>query len=261
MILVATCVVGGMIVGNWTIPGTHRTTTSGWVNADALNVRDAPSISATILDVLPLGTRVSLLGEAENGFLPVSHAGNRAWVAEAYVSRVQQVSDTTGSRLPVVRAAEPDDGGGDSVLVRPTAPPVSAQVQELATGEHWIDVNRTTATVTLYIGTTAQAQYAARIGWDDSPDGFYATAIGTYHVFTMNPGLSSTPFVDDVYMTEFVGFDPVRHNGFHSPIRNADGSIRELQNPTTLGCVRLDEAGAAAVYAFASIGMRVEIHD
>jgi lipoprotein-anchoring transpeptidase ErfK/SrfK len=77
----------------------------------------------------------------------------------------------------------------------------------------------------------------------------------------MNKGLAPTPFADDTWLTDWVGFDPVRHNGIHSPVRNADGSIREWQNATTLGCVRLDAEAAVTVFEFASIGMRVEVHD
>jgi len=273
MTALAMVVVGALVLGNWSIPGSRQDLVvgTGWVNADALNVRAEPSTTATILDVLPVGSRVSLLGEPQGGFLPVAWAGEQAWVAETFVSQLGSPpgdAETPGLGVSRVQAAERDDAGpvgespvddgGDSVRDVPAG---GVEAAEVATGEHWIDVNRTTATVTLYIGEVAKASYSARIGWDTSPDGFYSTAVGTYHVFTMHDGLSSTPFVDDVYMTEFVGFDPQRHNGFHSPIRNADGSIREWQNPTTLGCVRLDEAGAAAVYAFAFIGMRVEVHD
>jgi lipoprotein-anchoring transpeptidase ErfK/SrfK len=67
--------------------------------------------------------------------------------------------------------------------------------------------------------------------------------------------------VENVYMTEFVGFDPDRHNGFHSPIRDASGALLPSQNATTLGCVRLEEQAAKQLYAFAFIGMRVEIHN
>ncbi|MBA2557303.1 MAG: L,D-transpeptidase [Chloroflexi bacterium] len=37
--------------------------------------------------------------------------------------------------------------------------------------------------------------------------------------------------------------------------------MKPWQNPTTLGCVRLDAADGELVFAFAAIGMRVEVHD
>lgn len=128
-------------------------------------------------------------------------------------------------------------------------------------GERWIDVDRTTAMVTLYVGDSSLASFQGKIGRDPSADGFYSTAVGTYHVYSMQEGLSSTPFVDDVYLSDWVGFDPERKNGFHSPVREADGRERLTQNPTTMGCVRLNSNDAVALFDFAYVGMRVEIHD
>ena len=132
---------------------------------------------------------------------------------------------------------------------------------DIAAGERWIDVNRSTAMITLYIGDRPQSSFKGKIGRDPSVDGFYSTAVGTFHVYSMQQGLSGTPFVEDVYLSDWVGFDPVRKNGFHSPVREADGSERVTQNPTTMGCVRLTANDAASLFDFAGIGMRVEIHD
>ena len=115
--------------------------------------------------------------------------------------------------------------------------------------------------MTLYEGNVVIASFVGRIGRDPSADGFYATAVGTYHVYSMNKGLAPTPFAEDTYLTDWVGFDPVRKNGIHSPVRDADGNVKPWQNPTTLGCVRLEADDAVTVFEFASIGMRVEVHD
>lgn len=101
--------------------------------------------------------------------------------------------------------------------------------------------------------------FSGKIGRDASTDGFYATAIGTYWVYSMNKGLAPTPFAEDTWLTDWVGFDPARKNGIHSPVRESDGTVREWQNATTLGCVRLGEDDAVAVFEFAEIGMRVEV--
>ncbi|MGB3306598.1 MAG: SH3 domain-containing protein [Thermomicrobiales bacterium] len=196
---------------------------------------------------------------------------------------VEEVAEPTAPPLPeptpvpTVAVAIVDEGRapetGDAVADAPAhsadvtnapdaAPPdIPAAVSSVADGERWIDVDRTTATVTLYIGNRPQASFPARIGQDPSADGFYSTAVGTFHVYSMDSSLSSTPFVEDVYLSEWVGFDPVRKNGFHSPVREADGSERVSQHLTTMGCVRLTAEDAVTLYAFAEIGMRVEIHD
>jgi hypothetical protein len=128
-------------------------------------------------------------------------------------------------------------------------------------GEHWIDVDRSTAQVTLYIGTDAQTVYSSKIGEDPSTDGFYATALGTFHVYSMIPNLAPTSFYDGGYLTDWVGFDPDRFNGFHSPVRDATGEPFPRQNDFTKGCVRLTEEDARAVFAFAELGMRIEVHE
>jgi hypothetical protein len=144
----------------------------------------------------------------------------------------------------------------------PTREAASEQADPAGHGaERWIDVDRRTAMVTLYVGESSLASFQGKIGRDPSADGFYSTAVGTYHVYSMLEGLSSTPFVDDVYLSDWVGFDPERKNGFHSPVREADGRERLTQNPATMGCVRLNSNNAVALFDFAYVGMRVEIHD
>jgi uncharacterized protein YraI len=265
----------GWEIPSWQLPEDPATT--AWVNTDAVNLRAEPSTDSAILDVLPLGTVVTVTGASRSGFTPVEYDGARAWMFAEYLS-----SDTTepfdpGLGAQNVQAAEPESSvpetgpppgtGTDktdntrTTTLEPQPDAPDSVEPALAEGEHWIDVDRGTATVTLYIGDSPQKSFTARIGRDPSDDGFYSTAVGTYHVFSMDAGLNATPFVENVYMTDFVGFDPERHNGFHSPIRDASGSIIPSQNPTTLGCVRLDEAAAKAVYAFAYIGMRVEVHN
>lgn len=272
-------------------------TSTAWtaeVATDVLNVRDSASLQAEIIAALTQGDRVMVAGGNVDGFVPVSTANGviRGWVAVAYLQPIDgtgwafdpdhgaSIGDAAASAsagAATETASDPDsaavnddpptaESDRQAVVAGPTSEPTAtiaptATATAVPTGEHWIDVNRSTATVTLYIGTTVVAQYSARIGRDPSADGFYSTAVGTFHVYSMQKDLSSTPFVDDVYLSDWVGFDPDRKNGFHSPVRNADGSVREPQNLTTMGCVRLGETDAQAVFAFAEIGMRVEIHD
>jgi hypothetical protein len=239
---------------------------------DDVNVRLAPSLDGEILDVAAEGTEVTLRGRTTDGFRAVEFEGIDAWISVDYLAFTEPSRSSSFPRPDDAAAAPADEAmapsGSEPVEPAPVMPggdnarpehPVEPEA--MPSGERWIDVNRTTKTVTLFIGSEPQQSFIGKLGRDPSPDGFYATAVGTYHVFTMHAGLTSTPFVEDVYMTAFVGFDPERHNGFHSPIKDATGAINPWQNPTTLGCVRLDEDAAQAVYAFAEIGMRVEVHD
>lgn len=259
------------------------------VATDALNVRDSASLEAAVIGSLREGQRVTVTGSNIDGFVPVTASvggtETRGWVASSYLQPISGNGwatdpdhgaalaggtavgeDSSGATGPAV-PEEPEEPDGDLVVV-PTVAPTAIPTEEptvastlAPTGEHWIDVDRTAATVTLFVGETPVAQFPALIGRDPAPDGFYSTAVGTFHVFSMDAALSSTPFVDDVYLTDWVGFDPLRKNGFHSPVRNADGSVRITGGTVTMGCVRLGEDDAKTLYAFAEIGMRVEVHD
>jgi hypothetical protein len=261
-------------------PGRADAPWTAEVATDALNVRDSASLDAAVIATLATGQRVMVTGGAIDGFVPVELAASgpamQGWAAVAYL---QPIDGSAWAKEPDHGAALDDGRAGTSgpetpehdpaaVVAEPTvaptlAPPTGAvdTPAPQPSGERWIDVDRTTATVTLYIGETPTAQFPALIGRDPSPDGYYSTAVGTFHVYSMDAALSSTPFVEDVYLTDWVGFDPVRKNGFHSPVRNADGSVRVTGGTVTMGCVRLGAEDAETLYAFAELGMRVEIHD
>jgi len=267
------------------------------VTSDVVNLRSGPATSYEILDVLDMRTPVTVTGAAREGFLPVSVDGRDAWIAADYLTPApgdtiagvtEQVATRSGllqtaNAAPAVIdepvdlteelsqpetevVAEPATGPAPEVVA--TEPPVVATepvtraVEEPGpTGEKWIEVDRSTALVTLHHGDTIVATYQGKIGRDPSPDGYYSTAVGTFHVFMKNRQLTETPFVEGVYLTDFVGFDSERSNGFHSPVRDAAGNVVETQGTVTMGCVRLDEQAAKDLYDFAFIGMRVEIHD
>ena len=231
------------------------------VATDVLNVRTAPDTVSDILGAVPEGGTVEVLGSNRDGFVLVRFGNGTGWMAVQYLRFPgDPVASLAEEFAPeVARAADP-------VTVPPTAVPTYAPAPEpttppVPTGEHWIDIDRSNATVSLYIGDTAIESFSGKIGRDPATDGFYSTAVGTYHVYVMNEGLASTPFAKDTYLTDFVGFDPERKNGIHSPVRDADGVEKAWQNATTLGCVRLSAKDAESVFAFAEMGMRVEVHD
>jgi hypothetical protein len=232
------------------------------VTTDVLNVRAAPTTDSEIVDAYEQGQRVEVLGGGRDGFVPVRHGNGQAWMAVAYLTFDGGAPGSIAGAIPVQNAAAASGGAGEE-SPPPADETVSIPIDEdgVDPGERWIGIDRGTATVTLYEGDVAIASFAGRIGRDPSADGFYATAIGTYHVYSMNKGLAPTPFAEDTWLTDWVGFDPVRKNGIHSPVRDAEGNVKPWQNPTTLGCVRLEADDAATVFEFAHIGMRVEVHD
>lgn len=53
--------------------------------AEDLNLRDGPSLSAAILQVMPAGATVTVTGAAEAGFLPVTYQGEAGWAFAQYL--------------------------------------------------------------------------------------------------------------------------------------------------------------------------------
>lgn len=211
---------------------------SVWVSTDYLNVRSDASLAASVYDVAPNGTQFTTAGDPVNGFQPIYYGNGVAWVWAGYLS-----TDANAAAQPAV--------GGDTSGGANAAPSGGA--------EHWIDVNRSTGAVSLMIGDQAQATFYGSMGFDQSSDGFYSTAIGTYHVFSIYLPLSYTPFAK-AYISGWVGFDPDRQNGFHSYTKDANGNIVPGGSGATGGCVALAPGDIDQLDAFATIGMRVSIH-
>jgi hypothetical protein len=209
---------------------------AGWalVNTDFLNVRGDASLSAPVWDVYAGGTSVEVIGGAVNGFVPINYNGSQAWVAADFLSWDGTVNFAAGGGAP---APAPDPGP-----------------------EHWLDVNRSTGMVTLFVGDAPQASYYASMGFDPTDGGFYSTASGTYYVYWKEAGLTYTPYAN-AFITNWIGFDASRDNGFHSYTKDANGNILPNGGGKTGGCVALAPGEIDAVFNFASVGMRVEVHN
>jgi hypothetical protein len=192
------------------------------VATDSLNLRAKPSTDAEIITTMYWGELVEVVrGPSEAGWYKVWYEEYVGWAHGKYLAF----------------------GGG-----------VGA-----SDGEAWIDINRTTQTVSLLYGDTVVASYWAALGWDTSDDGYYATASGTYYVYEMRAGLHWSE-LGQVYITHWVGFDPDRANGFHSYSRDEAGNVIPGGDGPTGGCPALSPGAAAELYDFASIGTRVEVH-
>jgi uncharacterized protein YgiM (DUF1202 family) len=190
-----------------------------WVDTDALNVRADASNDAWILGTLSQGAELTIVGDASDGFYPVAYGEQTGWVAGKHLS---------------------------------WAPVAQGQ-------ERWIDVDRSSSTIRLMVGDEAIGYWWAAMGFDNSEDGFYATALGTYYVFEKNAELTWTDWANG-YIMYWVAFDPDRANGFHSFLMDKNGGVIEGGDGATGGCVAMDPGLAEALYEFATFGMRVEVH-
>jgi hypothetical protein len=197
---------------------------TAWVGSDRLNLRADATTASGVLDVLGAGQDVSVTGDAVNGFVPVIANGISGWLYGDYLS-----------------------WDGPTYAAAPSP-------------EKWIDVDRSSETVTLYEGDEAIASYWAALGYDHSDDGFFATAIGTYYVYSKWAPVTWTDW-GKVYIKWWVGFDPERSNGFHSYSLDQYGNVLPNGDGPTGGCVATDLWQAEQIFNFAEIGTRVEVHN
>ncbi|HWV23537.1 MAG TPA: L,D-transpeptidase [Thermomicrobiales bacterium] len=209
---------------------------AGTINTDGAGLM-AGYEDETVIEWMDAGVRVDVLWGPDNGKYEIRYYDIHGWVWAEYLT--------------------PEGVGGTGGTATVAAPEAAPDVTEEP--EHWIDVNRSSGTVTLFIGEEPQSTFWASMGFEDTSYGFYATAVGTYHVTWMNPDLQYTPYAEN-YITDWVGFDSERANGFHSYTKDANGDIVPNGGGKTAGCVALAPGDIDTLFAFAYPGMRVEVH-
>jgi uncharacterized protein YraI len=213
------------------VPVGVRAEGSAWVAAPQLNLRAEPGTWAPVVGKLWQGEFLALLaGPTLDDWYQVQVGERTGWVY--------------GGLLALDGAIDAFGQG-------------SARLAD--SGERWVDVDRTTQMVTLYEGEVAVAAYWAAMGSDPTDDGFFATAIGTYSVYEKYGSLSWTDW-GGAWVGDWVGFDPVRLNGFHTYAMNPSGQVIPGGDGPTGGCVALAPAAADQLFAFVSVGTRVEVH-
>lgn len=189
------------------------------------------------------GVPVDVLFGPHEGLYEIRYYGTDGWIWAEYLSLDGYAAPSGGY------------GGGEELPVTEDAPAVSTG----GSGEHWIDVDRTSGLVRLMIGNESIAGFWGSLGWESSDDGFYATAIGTYYVYGFDYSLHYTDFAAN-YISHWVAFDPVRYNGFHSYTKDKNGKITPNGAGRTAGCVSLPPGDIDQLWDFAQMNMRVEVH-
>lgn len=212
----------------------------GYINTEGAPLMVHPT-DHSVMDWMANGTPVDVLYGPHEGMYEVRYYGLDGWVWAEYLNL----------------DGAPAAGGGGTANVGGGASYDSYAAPTPA--ERWIDVNRSTGLVSLMVGDTPQAQFWASMGWDQSADGFYSTAVGTYYIYGFDYSLHYTPYADN-YISHWVAFDWERFNGFHSYTKDAYGNIVPNGGGLTGGCVALAPGDIDILYDFAEMGMRVEIH-
>lgn len=217
----------------------------GYVTVQGAELFVHPSDLSAIL-YMDEGAPVDVLYGPHEGLYEIRYYGTDGWIWADYLS------------LDGYAAPAANYGGGEEAPVTDDAA-VTYQEAPSESGEHWIDVDRSSGLVQLMIGSSSIAAFWGSLGWEATDDGFYATAIGSYNIYGFDYGLHYTDFAEN-YISHWVAFDPVRYNGFHSYTKDANGNIIPNGAGRTAGCVALAPGDIDQLFDFAQMGMRVEVH-
>jgi len=139
----------------------------------------------------------------------------------------------------------------------PTAAPTADPLAP--TEGRWIDVDVTRLVVRLMDGAAAVREIApVAVGKEIDTGAYESTQTGLFHVYNKTEDLAwDAPY--QTYISDWVGFDPDRANGFHSFLKDKDGRVVDASTGhVSNGCIRTGDE--AAVFAFAEIGMPVYVH-
>jgi hypothetical protein len=137
----------------------------------------------------------------------------------------------------------------------------SGLVPEPPVDGRWISVNLTDGVTRLMDGRKLVQAFPSAWGYGvvGSESDFYATAPGTYYVYSRTDYMWYDWQWSKLWIYGFVGFDPSRANGFHSFLYDKDGKLVDGQlGPVSHGCVRVEDW--RAIYEFSRIGMPVVVH-
>jgi hypothetical protein len=162
-------------------------------------------------------------------------------------------------------------GGSNASASTPasTATPVANQTPAstgtTATGSaapttgKWIDVDVTRYVVRLMNGTqTVQTISPVAVGAKVNTGDYESTQTGLFYVYNKIAGLQyDAPY--NAYISDWVGFDPQKDNGFHSFLLDSTGAVADPSTGrVSNGCIRT--GSAKVVFDYAEVGMAVYVH-
>ncbi len=164
----------------------------------------------------------------------------------ADVATAGETSIETATRVPEATATA-------------TPEPLASDGSVAPTSGRWIDVDVTRFVVRLMDGSTTLREIAPVAVGEQVDTGAYAsTQTGLFHVYNKLPDLAYDPPYD-TYISDWVGFDPDKANGFHSFLKDKKGAVVNAgTGRISNGCIR---TGASDVlFGFAEVGMPVWVH-
>lgn len=133
--------------------------------------------------------------------------------------------------------------------------PMVAAIEVLGepTGERWVEVDKSSRTVRLMVGNTPIASFRASFG-EPGKD----TPVGNFVIQNKIEELTWTPYAQN-YFTHWAAFDQANELGFHSWVLDASGRMVAGGDGPTWGCIATHPDDAAQIFAFVTVGTRIEI--
>ena len=155
---------------------------------------------------------------------------------------------------PVVTAtAEP------TALIADVASAPTPEGSVAQASERWIDVDVTNFVVRLMDGEAVLREVSPVAVGEQIDTGEYAsTQTGTFQVYEKVAELTFDPPYN-AYISHWVGFDADKANGFHSFLKDEEGSVVDASTGrVSNGCIRT--GAPEEIFDFAEIGMPVYVH-
>jgi hypothetical protein len=192
---------------------------------------------------------------------PIDTATPRASVAAAHA---EPTLPGSASATPADAADAQPAGAPPADLARaelPTPEPAADPTEQALrpVEGRWIEVDVTQYVVRLMDGDTVLRTIGpVAVGAQVDSGAYESTQTGLFHVYNKQPDLAFDPPYN-TYITDWVGFDADRANGFHSFLEDKDGKIVDASTGrVSNGCIRTPDP--AAITGFAEIGMPVWVH-
>jgi hypothetical protein len=168
-------------------------------------------------------------------------------------------NDVAAASVPEASATQ-EPQQDPTVAVPADRTPQAVATPDLApTTGRWIDVDVTRFVVRLMDGTSAVREIApVAVGAQIDTGEYASTQTGLFHVYNKVADLVyDAPY--NTYISNWVGFDPDKANGFHSFLKDKTGSVVDASTGrVSNGCIRT--GAEEAIFAFAEVGMPVWVH-
>ncbi len=215
---------------------------SSYIDTDVLNLRTEPGVWASVVTQMYQGESISVIdGPTDEGWYQIEYAGNVGWAWGGYLA----VNGSLGWD-----GAPPSTGGNSGGGTTASTIPATSGSISIARATRSLCMRATTRLppTTLRSATTRPIR--------NSTPRRPALITSTARTLDARPG----PIWGKAFIEYWMAFDGERSNGFHSWSMDANGNVIPGGDGLTGGCVALEPGAAAAVYDWAPIGTRVEIH-